>query len=227
MKRPTLRDVRLGTIVALLLVAAAAWVFLEVADDVMEGETREFDERVLLAFRTAGDRADPVGAVWVEELARDVTGLGSVVVLAFLSLATAGFLLLHRKRHLAAYLVLAVATGTAGSSLLKMGFDRPRPDVVTHSHAVYTSSFPSGHSMMSAVVFLTLGVLLATTLEKRVMQIYVLVLAVLATVAVGISRVYLGVHWPTDVLAGWAAGCGWAFLCWAIADVLRDRGQIE
>ena len=227
MKRPTLRDVRLGTIVALLLVAAAAWIFLEVADEVLEGETRAFDEGVMLAFRTEGDTSDPVGATWVEELARDVTGLGSVVVLAFLTLATAGFLLLQRKRHLAVYLVLAVATGTAGSSLLKLGFGRPRPDIVAHGHAVYTSSFPSGHSMMAAVVFLTLGVLLATALEKRVMQVYVLALAVLVTIAVGISRVYLGVHWPTDVLAGWAAGCGWAFLCWAVADVLRDRGQIE
>jgi len=219
--------VRLGTIIALLLVAFAVWAFLEVADEVLEGETREFDESVLLAFRTPGDRSDPVGATWVEELARDVTGLGSVVTLAFVTLATAGFLLLQRKRHLAIYLVLAVATGTAGSSLLKAGFGRARPDVVEHAHAVYTSSFPSGHSMMSAIVFLTLGVLLATALEKRVMQFYVLGLAVLITVAVGISRVYLGVHWPTDVLAGWAAGCGWALLCWAIADVLRDRGRIE
>jgi undecaprenyl-diphosphatase len=226
-KRPTLRDVRLGTIVAMLLVAAAAWIFLEVADEVLEGEARAFDERVMLAFRTAGDRDDPVGGTWVEELARDVTGLGSLVVLAFLTAATAGFLLLQRKRHLAAYLVLAVATGTAGSSLLKLGFDRPRPDIVAHGHAVYTSSFPSGHSMMSAIVFLTLGVLLATALEKRVMQAYVLALAGLVTIAVGVSRVYLGVHWPTDVLAGWAAGCGWAFLCWAVADVLRDRGRIE
>lgn len=227
MRRPTLRDVRLGTILALLLVAAAAWIFLEVADEVLEGETREFDESVLLAFRTTADTSDPVGASWVEELARDLTGLGGIVVLTFLTLAAAGFLLLQRKRHLAAYLLVAVATGVAGSLLLKSGFARPRPDLVAHGSAVYPSSFPSGHSMMSAIVYLTLGVLLATALEKRVTQAYVLALAVLVTVAVGISRVYLGVHWPTDVLAGWAAGCGWAFLCWAIADVLRDRGRIE
>jgi len=226
MKR-SLRDVRPRTIVVLLLVAVAVWIFLEVADDVLEGETRKFDEDVMLAFRSPADTSDPIGATWVEELARDVTGLGSVVVLALLTLASAGFLLLQRKRHLATYLVLAVATGTIGSSLLKWGFARPRPDLVAHGHAVYTSSFPSGHSMMSALVFLTLGVLLATAQSKRVMQIYILSIAVLVTVAVGISRVYLGVHWPTDVLAGWAAGSGWALLCWVIADFLRDRGRIE
>lgn len=226
MKR-SLRDVRPRTIVVLLLIAVAVWIFLEIADDVLEGETRRFDEGVMLAFRSPADTSDPIGATWVEELARDVTGLGSVVTLALLTMASAGFLLLQRKRHLAVYLLLAVATGTIGSSLLKWGFARPRPDLVAHGHAVYTSSFPSGHSMMSAVVFLTLGVLLATAQSKLVMQIYVLAIAVLVTVAVGISRVYLGVHWPTDVLAGWAAGSGWALLCWGIADYLRDRGQIE
>jgi len=226
MKR-SLRDVRPRTIVILLLVAFAAWIFLEVADEVLEGETRKFDEGVMLAFRSPADPDDPIGATWVEELARDVTGLGSVVVLALLTVASAGFLMLQRKRHLAVYLLLAVATGTIGSSLLKWGFDRPRPDLVAHGHAVYTSSFPSGHSMMSAIVFLTLGVLLATAQSKRVMQIYILAIAVLVTVAVGTSRVYLGVHWPTDVLAGWAAGCGWALACWGIADFLRHRGRIE
>ncbi len=226
MKR-SLRDVRPRTIVVLLLIAVAVWIFLEIADDVLEGETRRFDEGVMLAFRSPPDTSDPIGDTWVEELARDVTGLGSVVTLALLTMASAGFLLLQRKRHLAVYLLLAVATGTIGSSLLKWGFARPRPDLVAHGHAVYTSSFPSGHSMMSAVVFLTLGVLLATAQSKLVMQIYVLAIAVLVTVAVGISRVYLGVHWPTDVLAGWAAGSGWALLCWGIADNLRDRGRIE
>ena len=226
MKR-SLRDVRPRTIVVLLLVAVAAWIFLEVADDVLEGETRRFDEGVMLAFRSPTDTSDPIGATWVEELARDVTGLGSVVVLALLTLASAGFLLLQRMRHLAVYLLLAVATGTIGSSLLKWGFDRPRPDLVAHAHAVYTSSFPSGHSMMSAVVFLTLGVLLATAQTKRVMQAYVLAIAVLVTVAVGISRVYLGVHWPTDVLAGWALGGVWALICWLAMLWLQARGQVE
>jgi undecaprenyl-diphosphatase len=120
-----------------------------------------------------------------------------------------------------------VAGGTLVSTLLKLGFDRPRPDLVPHGSFVYTSSFPSGHSMMSAVGFLTLGALLAGTLETHAMRIYVIGLAVLLTAAVGVSRVYLGVHWPTDVLAGWAAGTAWALACWGLARFLRRRGEIE
>jgi undecaprenyl-diphosphatase len=110
---------------------------------------------------------------------------------------------------------------------LKLGFDRPRPDLVPHGQVVYTSSFPSGHSMMSAVGFLTLGAILAGTLASRAMRAYVICLAALMTAAVGVSRVYLGVHWPTDVLAGWAAGTAWAVACWTVARILRRRGEID
>lgn len=214
-------------LIALVAAAFATSLFLEIADEVTDGETRPFDERVLLAFREAGDRDDPIGPAWVAEIARDVTGLGGVAVLTFATLAVAGFLLLQRKWHLAAYVTLAVATGTILSTLLKAGFDRPRPDLVAHGQAVYTASFPSGHSMLSAVAYLTLGALLAGTQNVRSMRLYVLALAVLLTIAIGASRVYLGVHWPSDVLGGWAAGTGWALLCWAISRHLRERGQIE
>jgi len=205
----------------------AAWLFIEIADDVMEGETHAFDESVLLAFREDGDREDPVGPAWVEESARDVTGVGGVAVLTVTTLAVAGFFLLQRKWHLAIYVAGAVASGSIASTLLKSGFDRPRPDLVAHGQVVYTASFPSGHSMLSAVVFLTLGALLAGAQKDRAIRIYVLALAAALTLAVGVSRVYLGVHWPTDVLAGWAAGAGWALACWAVSSYLRRRGQIE
>lgn len=205
----------------------AAWLFIEIADDVMEGETRRFDESVLLAFREDGDWEDPVGPAWVEESARDITGVGGVAVLTFTTLAVAGFFLLQRKWHLAIYVAGAVASGSIASTLLKSGFDRPRPDLVAHGQVVYTASFPSGHSMLSAVVFLTLGALLAGAQKERAMKIYVLGLAAALTLSVGVSRVYLGVHWPTDVLAGWAAGAGWALACWAVSSWLRQRGQIE
>jgi undecaprenyl-diphosphatase len=221
------RSVETRTVVALLLVLLGAWFFLEIADDVLDGETRQFDEGVLLAFRSDANRADPIGGHRVEELARDVTGLGSTVVLCFLTVAVAGFLLLQRKWHLAVYLLGAVVTGIVLSSLLKAGFDRPRPDLVAHGQAVYTSSFPSGHSMMSAVGFLTLGAILAGTLPSRAMRAYVIGLAAMLTAAVGVSRVYLGVHWPTDVLAGWAAGTAWAVGCWTVARILRRRGEID
>jgi undecaprenyl-diphosphatase len=216
-----------AVLAALALAAAALWGFAELAGDVLEGDTRAFDERILLALRSAGDRSDPLGPGWLEELMRDVTALGSTGVLTFITLAVAGFLALDRKTHAAAFVVVAVGGGMLLSTLLKMGFDRPRPDLVPHGAVVYTASFPSGHSMLAAVTYLTLGALLARVQPRLVLKLYLLGLAVLLTVAVGASRVYLGVHWPTDVLAGWAVGAAWALSCWAAALWLQRRGQVE
>ena len=224
---PARRGPRIGTLAALAVAAFAVWLFLELADEVVEGETRQFDESVLLAFREAADHDDPVGPRWLEEMARDVTALGGVIVLAFTTFAVTGFFLLQRKWHLGIYVATAVITGLLASSLLKAGFDRPRPDLVEHGHVVYTASFPSGHSMLAAVTFLTLGALVAGAQKDRSLRLYILSLAAILTIAVGVSRVYLGVHWPTDVLGGWAAGTGWALTCWAISRHLRQRGKIE
>lgn len=214
-------------LVTLLLIAGAAWFFAELADEVMEGETATFDEQLLLALRVPGDPSDPLGPGWFEEMARDITGLGGTGVLTLLTLAAVGFLILQRKSHTALYVALAIGSGIVMSTVLKTLIDRPRPDLVPHSQLVYTSSFPSGHSMMSAVVFLTLGALLAGVQTRRRLSAYLLGVASLLTLLVGASRVYLGVHWPTDVLAGWTAGAAWALLCWAIAERLRRRGDVE
>ncbi len=216
-----------GTLAALLLAAAGIWMFVELADEVLEGETTSADERLLLALRAPNDAADPVGPSWVEDIARDVTGLGGAGILTLLTIASAGLLVIQRSTHLAAYLLAAVGSGTIVSTLLKLGFDRPRPDLVAHGQIVYTSSFPSGHSMLSAVVFLTLGALLASGQTDVRVRVYLIALAVFLTVLIGLSRVYLGVHWPTDVLAGWTAGAAWALLCWALAEQLRRRGRVE
>ncbi len=222
-----LRAREVETLVAVLLAAGGVWLFVELADDVLEGDTASVDERLLLMFRTASDTSDPVGAPWVEDLARDATALGGAGFLTLLTLASAGFLALQRKLHLALYLLGAVAGGTLASTLLKLGFDRPRPDLVAHGQVVYTSSVPSGHSMLSAVVYLTLGALLASGQTNLGMRAYLVGLAVFLAVLVGVSRVYLGVHWPTDVLGGWTAGAAWALVCWALAERLRRRGTVE
>ena len=216
-----------GTLAALLLAAGGVWLFLELADDVLEGDTTTVDEQLLLMLRAPTDSSDPLGPPWVEDLARDITGVGGAAVLTLLTAASAGFLALQRKRHLALYVLAAVASGALVSTLLKMGFDRPRPGLVPHGQIVYTSSFPSGHSMLSAVAFLTLGALLASSQTNLRLRVYLISLAVFLTVIVGVSRVYLGVHWPTDVLAGWTAGAAWALLCWALAEKLRRRGTVE
>jgi undecaprenyl-diphosphatase len=222
-----LRAREVETLAALLLAAGGVWLFVELADDVLEGDTASLDERLLLMFRTSSDTSDPLGAAWVEDLARDATALGGAGFLALLTLASAGFLALQRKRGLALYLLGAVASGTLASTLLKLGFDRPRPDLVAHGQIVYTSSFPSGHSMLSAVVYLTLGALLASGQTNLSLRAYLVGLAVFLAVLVGVSRVYLGVHWPTDVLGGWTAGAAWALTCWALAERLRRRGTVE
>jgi undecaprenyl-diphosphatase len=222
-----LRAREVETLAAVLIAAGALWLFAEIADDVVAGDTATVDERLLLMLRAPNDPSDPLGPSWVEELARDITGLGGAGVLAILTLTSAGFLALQRRTHLALYLLVAVGGGTIVSTLLKNVFDRPRPDLVPHGSLVYTSSFPSGHSMLSAVAFLTLGALLASGQTNWRIRVYLIGLAVFLAVLVGISRVYLGVHWPTDVLAGWTAGAAWALLCWVVAERLRRHHVVE
>jgi undecaprenyl-diphosphatase len=219
--------IELRTLAVVLLVAACAWTFVELADDVTEGDTRALDEAMLLALRNPADPSDPLGPPWLEEFGRDVTALGSFGILTAITLAAAGFLWLQGERRTMLFVLIAVGGGQALSTLFKRGFDRPRPDLVPHDAVVYTASFPSGHSMMAAVTYLALAVLLARVQPRRAQKVYLLALAALVTVAVGVSRVYLGVHWPSDVLAGWTAGAGWALLCLLVAHWLGSTGAIE
>jgi undecaprenyl-diphosphatase len=211
----------------MLALAGCVWLFVELADEIDEGGADSLDARILLALRNPADPADPLGPGWIEEFGRDVTALGGFGILTFLTFAAAGFLALGGKRRSMLLVLASVGGGQLLSTLFKRGFDRPRPDLVPHEALVYTASFPSGHAMMAAVTYLTLGAMLARVQPTRVLKIYVLALATIVTVAVGISRVYLGVHWPSDVLAGWTAGAAWALLCWAAAGWLAQRGAVE
>lgn len=217
----------LSVLVAVLLVVIAVWGFIELADEVSEGDTLKFDEWAVRVLRRADDLARPIGPRWLEEMGRDFTALGGIGVLTLLTVAVAGFLWLKRM-YGAMWLVLGSTSGGLIASLtLKYFFDRPRPSLVPHLSHVYTSSFPSGHSMLSATVFLTLGALLARFVESRRLKAYFLIIALLLTGLVGVSRVYMGVHYPTDVVAGWAAGLAWATLCWLIARYLQQRGVVK
>jgi undecaprenyl-diphosphatase len=215
------------TLLTVIAAAAALLAFAKLADAVVEGGTRAFDERVLLALRTPGDLADPIGPKWVEEMMRDFTALGSTGVLILVVLAVGGFLVMTRKGFAALTVLIAVSSGVLLSQTMKWAYARPRPELVPHGAEVYTASFPSGHSMMSAIVYLTLGALLARTQSGQGAKVYILAVAVILTVLVGVSRVYLGVHWPTDVLAGWALGGVWALACWLAMLWLQARGQVE
>ncbi|WP_020207653.1 phosphatase PAP2 family protein [Gilvimarinus chinensis] len=208
-------------------ILACVWGFVELADEVVEGSTAEFDETILLAMRSAGDVTDPLGPGWFEEVMRDLTALGGNVVLTLVTLTVVGYVLLCGYRRLAFVVLLASLGGLGMNTLMKNSFERDRPELVPHGSQVYTASFPSGHSMVAASTYLTLAVLMARAERRRRIKVYGIIVAMALTALVGISRVYLGVHWPTDVLAGWAAGAGWAMACGLIALWLQRHGQVE
>jgi undecaprenyl-diphosphatase len=216
----------MAVLLALAGVVAGVWGFALLADEVLEGGTQAFDQKLLLAFRTGPNHA-PVGPPPVQEAARDITSLGGTAVLTIVTIIAAGFLALDGKSHMALFLCGSVLGGLAAGTVLKDVFQRPRPDLVPYSVYVSGASFPSGHSMMSALTYLTLGALLARSQERRRLKAYFLLVAMSLTFAVGVTRVYLGVHWPTDVLAGWTAGAVWALLCWLTARRLQSRRTLE
>lgn len=220
------REQELGLVVALLVLGAIGWGLIELTGEVLEGDTHAIDERLLLAMRAPGDLNDPIGPGWVEEMGRDFTALGGIGVLTLITLFAAGYLVIRGARHTMWFMLVAVVGGVIASVLLKYVFDRPRPDLVPHESIVYTTSFPSGHSMMAATTYLTLAVLLMQIDPRRRVRAFFLGAALLVTVLVGVSRVYLGVHWPSDVLAGWGMGALWALLCWTVARALRQRGGL-
>lgn len=207
--------------------AASLFAFTQIAAVVLTGNARTFDEWLLRALRVPGNDAVPIGPAWLQETMRDFTALGSTGVVTLIVIVAVLFLIMTHKRHAAFFVTFAVIGGTVLNNVLKIGFARPRPDIVAHSTEVFTTSFPSGHSMMSAIVYLTLGSLLARSQQDPQVKIFIFSVCVLLTLLIGFSRVYLGVHWPTDVLAGWTVGAGWALLSWILMLWLQGRGQVE
>lgn len=202
-------------------------VFGQIAEEVAEGDTTWFDRKILLALRHPADLADPLGPAWLEEAARDITALGSYSVLGLVVLAVVAYLLMTKRSGAATWIVVSVAGGTILSNVLKHSFNRPRPDFVAHVAQVFSPSFPSGHATLSAVTFLTIGALLASMHDSRRLKVYFLGIAIAITVLVGLTRVYLGVHYPTDVVAGWCVGAAWAAICWTGFHWLQRRGTVR
>jgi undecaprenyl-diphosphatase len=215
---PTPRRVYLGALAAAALLGG----FGLIADAVTDGDTLNLDTAVLMALRTPGDMADPIGPVWFEEAVRDITALGSFSVLGIIVIVVFAYLLLVGKHRTGWFMAFAVLGGTIISTVLKMLFDRPRPDL-TGVAEVFSASFPSGHATVSAVVFLTIGAMLAESSPERHLKRFFVGVAIALTLLIGVSRVYLGVHYPTDVLAGWSLGAAWALLCTTGAHFLRER----
>ena len=212
---------------ALLAIAVLLFLFGFIAHEVARGNPTALDRRVTLALRSSADPTRPIGPAWVQEAARDLTSLGSIVVVVITTAAVAGYLFLDHRPGVAWLMLLAVGGGIALNNALKLVFARQRPHVITSSARVFTTSFPSGHATLSATAYLTIGALLSRTSPSATLSLYFMMLAVSLTVLIGFSRIYLGVNYPTDVLAGWCIGAAWAILCWMMMAWLQDQGQVE
>lgn len=222
-----IRNLDRRVLIAFLVLAVLLTGVGNLASEVVEGDTLAFDRWLIAGLRDPADPGSPLGPAWLTKTMVDLTALGGGPFLTLLTLAAAGFLVAARKWGMAVFVVLAIAGGGLASNLLKWVFVRARPDLVPHLVSVDSASFPSAHAMNSAVTFLTLGVLISRTQTKMRLKAYLMGTAIFLTLIVGFSRVYLGVHWPTDVVAGWAVGAAWAILCSLVAARLQRRHAIE
>ncbi len=211
---------------ALFVVAVGIMAFVELADDVTEADGRAFDQTVLMALRPGGS-ADGWGPPWLETAALDLTALGGLSVLGLFGFIVVLFLILQRKRLSALLLVLGLAGGVALSEGLKAIFERDRPPEAWRAVETLNASFPSGHALLSAVFYLSIGVMLTRAFPKRRFKAYVLGVALLLTLIVGLTRVYLAAHWATDVLAGWSVGAAWAMALWLVAYAVQRRQAVH
>ena len=220
------QDELVQVLLVALGVVAGTWIFVGLAGEVLAGDTQAFDYWLLQALRSPEDPAWPRGPHWLVEVGRDVTAFGSPVVVALLTAAVLGYLWLQRRYGALWFVVVATAGGGLLGRLLKELFARDRPNPVPCLW-VSSPSFPSGHAVLAAVVYLTLGILLARLEPRLLLKVYFLGVMMALACLVGLSRVYLGVHYPTDVLAGWTVGLVWSLLCWLAARYLKRRGAVE
>ena len=218
-------DARL--LLSFLAICLALLLFGALASEVLEEDEMALDRHIIAALRVSGDPTTPIGPRWFLLCVRDVTALGGWTLRTLITIGVIGYLLLARKGATALFVLIAIAGGSVLGLVLKSLFNRPRPEIVAHLVDVHSTSFPSGHAMNAAIVYLTLGALLARTQPMRSLRIYILSISILLALLVGASRVYLGVHWPSDVLAGWAVGAGWAVLCSLIAQWLQQAHRLE
>lgn len=208
---------------ALTILAAGALAFMDIADDFSEAESRAFDQHVLSSLHPGPDLSVPIGPTWLAHTAQDLTALGSVSVLLVVALIAIGNLVMQGRRLQAMLLGFALAGGLVLSETMKSVFERSRPPDLYHSAEFLNASFPSGHALLSTVSYLTLGAMLARGLKRRREKLFALGVALTLALLVGATRVYLGVHWASDVLAGWCLGAAWAMACWLIEWGIEKR----
>lgn len=204
-------------------VTGFVWLVGFITNRLLAPEYAPFDRFVFMLMRSADDPANAIGPGWLGGVARDVTALGSWVVLLAVTVTAVGHFVATRNRLTASIIAGSSIGAMTLGELLKVIVDRPRPDLAPHAVDVFTASFPSGHAMSAAAAYLTLGALAAAAQSARAARAVLIAAAITVTVLVGLSRIYLAVHWPTDVLAGWSAGALWAIACLALLRRLQRR----
>lgn len=210
------------------LICLCLWAFFAIAGEAGEPEHQPLEAKILRAMRKADDPGRIVGPVWAGEAARDLSALGGPQITTLLVVLVTCYLAARGRKREAVLVAAAVVGGVWLDEVLKQFFQRPRPTVVPHLMDAGDFSFPSGHSMNAAVVYLTLGVLLARSAGGWRARVFFVAAGLWLSGLVGVSRVMLGVHYPTDVLAGWTAGLGWALACRVVADLFwPDRAALE
>lgn len=218
----------IAAVAALLVAALGVLIFVEVADDMREADGQAFDQAVLAAVRPyVDDPGRPWGPWWLHEAAGDLTSLGGISVLTLFALIALGFLFIMRKRLSALLLVVGLAGGVALSEGLKALFERERPPAAYQAVETLNASFPSGHALLSTVFYLTLGVMLTRAFPRRGLKAYVLGCAVVIALLIGLTRIYLGAHWASDVFAGWSVGAAWSMVLWLVAYAAERRQRVN
>jgi len=187
--------------------------FIYIASLIILNKTGNFDDWILLSLRDPQNKFQPIGPKWLKETMINITSLGSAAIITLFTIVIVGYLLFQKNYWFIFVILLATIGGAILVFVLKDFFGRERPDLVPHLVYAASYSFPSGHSTMSAVVYLTQASLISKIQKKGSIKTYILIVALILTFLIGISRVYLGVHYPTDVLAGWALGLAWASIC--------------
>lgn len=201
-------------VVGVVVAAIATWAFGEFAETVMAGQTQAFDDSVLRWMGAHHTSA-------FDSAMLEITSLGTGIVVMMIVGVAALFLALTRHRYSAALLLAATGGGGLLNLVLKHYFERPRPHIFTWGTHVVSSSFPSGHAMSAAVVYSTVAYLAARLQTRTWERALTLLSAVLVIIAISISRVYLGVHYPSDVAAGVIIGIGWSAFCMATLEGIQ------
>jgi undecaprenyl-diphosphatase len=212
--KPLMKRLETRALLIWIALVFALWAFLALANEIGEGETGTIDQRLIMMMRMPGDASNPLGPPWLKDSMRDITALGGVTVLSLLTIVMVVCLILHQKRREGVILAITAIGAQASIEILKIIYDRPRPNQGFADTHAYSTSFPSGHTTESTAIFLTAATVIATLETRANTQILAYIVAIFAIIGVGFSRIYLGMHWPTDVLGGWVLGAAWALVAW-------------